>query len=442
MLLARPHHLAPPGNGDAMTMQSTMRQPVDLGALHESKHGLVIGLIGFLTLVDLFAAQAILPTLAKAYRVTPGQMGLAVNASTFGMAAAGLVASLFSARVNRRYGICTCLLALSVPTVLLAFAPDLGIFAALRVAQGVFMATAFTLTMAYLAEQCTASAAATALAAYITGGVASNLIGRLLAGFVADRYGVPTTFYTFAVLNIAGMLLVFFSLTNNAAARSMERVSLFRAWARHLANPSLRACFGMGFLILFAFIGTYTYVNFVLSRAPLSLSPMSLGLVYFVFLPSMFTTPLAGRVASRFGARETFWAALAVAGFGLPLLLFTNLVAVLVGLVLIGVGTFFAQATATGFVSRAASGDRVAASGLYLACYYFGGLVGAAVLGQVYDRFGWTACVAGIALALAGTAALAVRLAPHTMKATDLIGTPQKARFGAPDVDDRPTELP
>lgn len=43
---------------------------------------------------------------------------------------------------------------------------------------------------------------------------------------------------------------------------------------------------------------------------------------------------------------------------------------------LIGVGTFFMQATATGFVGRAATTDRASASGIYLASYFLGGLVG------------------------------------------------------------------
>ena len=74
------------------------------------------------------------------------------------------------------------------------------------------------------------------------------------------------------------------------------------------------------------------------------------------------------------------------------------------------VGTFFAQATATGFVGRAATVDRGAASGLYLASYFLGGLSGSAVLGQVFDRLGWTACVIGIGVALALGALLATRL--------------------------------
>ena len=77
---------------------------------------------------------------------------------------------------------------------------------------------------------------------------------------------------------------------------------------------------------------------------------------------------------------------------------------------LIGVGTFFAQATATGFVGRAATSDRGSASGLYLASYFLGGLVGSAVLGQVFDRLGWTACVIGIGASLVAGGLLAIRL--------------------------------
>ena len=171
----------------------------------------------------------------------------------------------------------------------------------------------------------------------------------------------------------------------------------------------MSATFAIGFLILFAFIGTFTFVNFVLARPPLGLSQMARGFVYLVFVPSILTTPVAGRAVQRFGARITFWCALTVAGVGLPLLVLPDLVAVLAGLALVAVGTFFAQAIATGFVGRSATADRAAASGIYLASYFFGGLVGTAILGQVFDRFGWPACVAGIGISLALAAWLAAR---------------------------------
>ncbi|HKH34863.1 MAG TPA: MFS transporter, partial [Beijerinckiaceae bacterium] len=109
---------------------------------------LLVGLIAFLTVIDLFGTQAILPALTRAYGVTPAAMGLAVNASTFGMAVAGLAVAYFSRRIDRRRGILASLALLAVPTALLASAPDLATFALLRVAQGLCMASAFTLTLA------------------------------------------------------------------------------------------------------------------------------------------------------------------------------------------------------------------------------------------------------------------------------------------------------
>ena len=167
-----------------------------------------------------------------------------------------------------------------------------------------------------------------------------------------------------------------------------------------------------------AFIGTFTYVNFVLVRAPLSLGMMDLGFAYFVFLPSIVTTLLAGHAVARFGTRPVIWSALAAAAIGLPLLLSGHLTEVLAGMVLVGVGTFFSQAAATGFVGQAAQENRGVASGTYLACYFAGGLVGSAVLGQLFDRLGWSACVAGVGASLLAAALLTRRLLPNPRRAS------------------------
>jgi MFS family permease len=137
---------------------------------------------------------------------------------------------------------------------------------------------------------------------------------------------------------------------------------------------------------------------------------MDLGLVYFVFLPSIVTTLLAGRAVELFGTRPAIWGALAIAGVGLPLLLSPHLTDVLVGMVLVGIGTFFAQAAATGFVGQAARDNRGVASGTYLACYFAGGLLGSVVLGHLFDRFGWAACLAGVFGSLAVAGILTTRL--------------------------------
>jgi predicted MFS family arabinose efflux permease len=119
---------------------------------------------------------------------------------------------------------------------------------------------------------------------------------------------------------------------------------------------------------------------------------------------------MAGSVSRRVGPGAALPISLVLALAGLVLMLVPSLASIIAGMVLVGVGTFFAQAIATGHVGRIATHDKAAASGLYLSSYYCGGLVGAAVVGQLFDRFGWPVAIGGVFAALGAAALLGLRL--------------------------------
>ena len=278
------------------------------------------------------------------------------------------------------------------------------------------MSTAFALTLAYLGEHTSAADTASAFAAYITGNVASNLFGRLLAAGMVDHLGLAANFYVFAGLNFSGAVLVWFSVERTPRMREvdMRHAPPLSSWLAHLANPALRAAFAIGFLHP---VRLHRHLHLRELRAgasrPSRLGMMMLGAVYFVFLPSIVTTPLAGRIVARLRhAADALGHPSPSPAPACRCCSAGSLAALLAGLALVAVGTFFAQATATGFVGRAATADRGSASGLYLASYFLGGLVGSAVLGQVFDRLGWTACVIGIGVALMRGFLLSNRLRP------------------------------
>src|SRR4029453_12049612 len=108
-------------------------------------------------------------------------------------------------------------------------------------------------------------------------------------------------------------ILVAFALTRNEPEEMTESRRFWSAWVRHLAQPALRRTFAIGFLILFGFIGVFTYVGFILMRPPHALSMTALGLVFLVFLPSMVTTPMAGGIVARTGASFALFSSLMLA---------------------------------------------------------------------------------------------------------------------------------
>lgn len=368
----------------------------------------IIATVSFLTLIDLFGAQALLPRIVTAYAVDPAIAGLAVNAATLGMAISGMAVAYFADRMDRKRGIWLSLAVLSIPTALLSQTESIWLFMALRIVQGALMAAAFTLTMTYLSERCDAMAVGGALAAYITGNVASNLFGRMAAVAASDAAGLSGSFLFFAALNLAGAAFAFFTIGARDDVPPKRGGRPVEAWRRHLSDPALRAVFAIGFLILFMFVGVFTYVNLHLVNG-LGLSPMALGFVYLVFAPAIVTTLAAGNLVRRIGPRAALLIALAAILAGLALSLSASLSVVLAGLAIIGAATFFAQAAATGYVSRNVRADRAQANGLYLTSYYCGGLAGASILGQV-NHWGWPATAAGVGVAALAGMALAGRL--------------------------------
>ncbi len=358
----------------------------------------IIAMISFLTLIDLFGSQALLPQIVDQFGASTGVVGFAVNAATLGMAVSGLTVAYFADRIDRKKGIWVCLALLSIPTALLSATDSIWVFAGLRVAQGVLMAAAFTLTMTYISEQCDIMAVGGAMAAYITGNVASNLFGRLLAVSTAEIAGLSGSFLAFATLNLIGAALSFILIGPRDASPPRQATPPLEAWRLHWSDPALRASFAIGFLILFIFVGVFTYVNPLLVDT-LGVPVMYLGVVYLVFVPAIFTTPMAGSVVKRMGPRRTLQASMSVALVALALTLVSSLTLVLVALAVIGAATFFAQASATGFVSSRAKSDQAAANGLYLTSYYLGGLAGALLLGQVHTQLGWEGTVAFLILA-------------------------------------------
>lgn len=360
---------------------------------------LIMALASFFTLVDLFGPQAIVPVLTNAFATTPGRMGVVVNAATLGMAITGIAMACVADRVERKWAMVAALLLLALPTMLVCFIDNLYAFAALRIAQGSFMCVGFMVAIAYIAEEWgPCGAAPVIMSAYVTGNVAANMFGRMLAGAAAQYANWHLAFLAMAGLNLSGAALLYALLPpSHHDRRVASKSSIIASMQLHLADRRLNAACLVGFLILFGFIGTFTYVNFRLSRPPFDLSPTALGLLYAVFAVSLIATPAAGLTIKRLGHRAGLLAGSAISVAGVIMTLSDALPVVMTGLALVGGGTFFCQAVATGFTGHIARHAKAAASGLYLTAYYTGGIVGAFLLAAVYGFWGWSGCVAVIA---------------------------------------------
>jgi predicted MFS family arabinose efflux permease len=333
---------------------------------------------GLCTLIDLFGPQVMAPALAERFNVGASEISFGVNAATLGMAVSGFLAACFADWLDRKRVIIGCLLALTALTILLAGSSSLWAFAALRAGQGLAMGAAFAVSVAFIAEEWPLGAAPTIMAAYVTGNIVGQAVGRVVAGALVEHAGWRQVFVAFAAINLVGALGIWKALPTGRAQRtalvSVENIA--ERLLAHLSDRRLQGAFAVGSIILATFATEFTYVNFLLVRAPFNMSSGATGLLYLVFCLAVISTPLAGPITQRIGHPGALALGALVSSVGAWLTLSSILALVIFGSALVACGLFFSQAVATAYTGYAARSYKATASGLYMAAYYAGGILG------------------------------------------------------------------
>jgi predicted MFS family arabinose efflux permease len=166
----------------------------------------------------------------------------------------------------------------------------------------------------------------------------------------------------------------------------------------HLSNPRLLATYAVGAGVLFGLTAVFTFINFRLAGAPYRLGPAALGGIFVVYLGGVVVSPIAARLANRFGRRAVMAVIAPCIGAGLALTLLSPLWVIEAGLLLISSSIFVQQTLATAFVSIAAREGKSTAVGLYVTFYYIGGSAGGLVPAGIWRDDGWPGCVAIVAM--------------------------------------------
>lgn len=366
---------------------------------------------GLCTFINLYSTQALLPTLAQQFGASLPRTGLTVTATLIAVALVAPFVGGVSDALGRRRLIGGASLALTVPTLLAAWAPGLDWLILCRFVQGLLLPFIFAVTVAFIAEECPGAEAVRVTGVYAVGTIVGGFAGRFIAGWATELAGWRSAFLILAALTLACAGVI------AAVLPPEQRFRPVRGWrgqwdgfADQFGNPQVMATCAVGFAVLFSMVATFTYANFYLGAAPFSLGPAQLGSVFVVYLLGVVATPVATRLALRFGRRRTVLLAAAAGSGGLLLTLTPWLPGVVLGLAFAAAGIFTEQVLSLGYVAAAARRSRSTAVGLYVTCYYVGGSLGGVLPASIWHHLGWPGCVA-LVLAVQGGATLVTQAA-------------------------------
>lgn len=369
-----------------------------------------VWLAGFCSFLDLYAPQSILPTIRDLYGVDAVAASHMISATTLAVAIIAPFTGAGADLIGRKRVIVTAMIALIIPTVLIALSTTLPAMVFWRFIQGLLLPPIFVVTVAYIGDEVPIVEATGVAGIYLSGSCFGGFFGRFLCGLLVGPYGTRGAFLGLAVLTaVAAVGVIALMPRERQFVPSAGPAHALRHILAHVLDPRLDAIFAVGFGVLFSFVATFTYVNFHLAAAPFNLSAAALGTIFIVYLVGVMTTPLAGRLVRRFGRRRLVIGVLALWICGLLLTLIGNLWIIIAGLA-IGAGCgFIVQTAATASVAVSAQRARSSAVGLYVTCYYVGGSLGAVLPGYVWNRAGWPGCVAIVAAMLLLLAAVVLR---------------------------------
>jgi len=363
---------------------------------------------------DMYITQSILPVLSQEFGIGAARAGLTVSVVVLAIAVSSSFYGPLSDALGRRRVMAGATALLSLATLACAFAPSFAWLVALRAVQGTLVPGMTAVSVAYAGDRFGSRGLPQVVAGIIGASVVGGLLGRVLAGGIAARGGWRAPFVAFAVLTAIAAALLARGLAEGPVRRREGMAEAWTGMLGHLRDPRLVGAYLVGGALFFAFIGIFTYLPYRLSAPPYALPTGIISSVYLVYAAGVLSSRVAGRLSARVPPRRLIAVGLAIEAAGMALTLARPLALVILGLVVLVIGTFVAQAVAPAFVNVTAETAKGGASALYLTSYYVGGTLGAVLPGLAFQATGWrgvvAACIAATVVAMLANALLCGRV--------------------------------
>lgn len=374
---------------------------------------LAVCMTGLFAFLQVYAVQAILPTLGQDLMASEVQLGLAVGGTVIGVAVISPFIGMLSDAFGRKIFIVGSLLFLGVPTAMMAWVSTIEQMIALRFLQGLAVPGITVVLIAYIGEEYQGRLMARLMSFYVSGTVLGGFLGRFVLGHLNEWIGWRHAFYVMAACCFLGAIFVGRQLpaSRHFVAKPRMRTAL-ATLAGHLRNAHVITACLLGACVLYTLVGCFTYINLHLAAEPYALDTGQLANIFAVYLIGMVITPLSARLISRLGSARTVMLAVTLSMTGVLLTQTQPLWLIVIALTMMSSGVFITQSATISYIASHVTQGRSLASGLYYMAYYAGGSLGAWLSGLAFVKAGWS----GVVWMLLGVQVLAWLIAAIGMR--------------------------
>ncbi|MCX4816198.1 MFS transporter [Streptomyces sp. NBC_01239] len=370
---------------------------------------LVLSLACGVGVSTIYFPQAISSLVAADLGVSTASAALVVTAAQFGYAAGIFLLVPLGDRLPHRPLIVTLLTLTAVGLLAASAAPSLPVLVVASAVTGV------TTVVPQIIIPMTAGLVPAERRGAVTGTLLSGLIGGILlartfSGTLGERLGWRAPYIVAAVIVLILAAILSRVVPDTEPSTRLSYPSLIAAPLSLLrAEPGLRRSCLYQATVFAGFSAAWTTLTLLVTGPTYGMGAQAVGVLGLVGAASMFSTPLAGRLADRRGPDRVSLLAMlgAIASAAVLVPAYgggtAGLLALAGGMLLLDVAVQSGQVANQARIFALRPEARARINTAYMTCAFLGGSTGSWLGVRAYDRFGWRG-VTGLVAALAAVA--------------------------------------
>ncbi len=344
-----------------------------------------------LTVANMYYAQPLLDTIARALHVSSGEAGLTVTVSQLGFAV-GLALLVPLGDLVERHRLVVGTLAVTAAAMLgVAAAPDLTLLCIALAVVGLTSVVAQIL-VPFAASLAAADERGRVVGTVMSGLLLGILLARTLSGLLASALGWRAVYVVGAGLMAVLAAVLHARLPRVPATTGGSYPALLRSVGTLvLEHVVLRRRMAYGALFFGAFSVFWTSIAFLLAGAPYHYSEAVIGLFGLVGVVGALCAQASGRLVDRGLVRggTGVYVAMTAASFAVLSFGRTSLAALVVGVVLLDAGVQGTHILNQGTVYALDAAARSRLTTAYMVANFVGGAVGSAASAAMWGAHGW-----------------------------------------------------
>jgi len=267
----------------------------------------VLAAVQFTSIVDFMVIMPLGPQLMGSLDISPSQYGLVVSSYTLSAGIAGLLASAVVDRFGRKATFLVLYAGFLVGTLLCGLAPSYGTLVGARLAPGAFGGLLGGMAMAIIGDVFPDERRGRATGALMSGFSLASVAGVPFGLYLGNRLGWHAPFLSLVALGFPVLLIAALTLPplRDHVGHSPP-VHPLRSLFETFSHPNHLNAFAFVVMLMFGGFAVFTYIALYLV-ANVGLTDSQLPLIYIAGgIVTIFTAPLSGRLADRYGKLRVF----------------------------------------------------------------------------------------------------------------------------------------